>query len=347
MSAPLKHRSFPAQLLVALARTSPAYSADPRPGRSRGRQLLAALGRRPVAARSVCALEAVNIPSGSPPDEPSPAPLDQGGSSAVASLLRSLSPEVRLSLRAHPAVLSTAVIFQTQDAWVHVRALLDSLDRALAVDPDRGRVIDLDLDRARNLDLALDRIRVVARDLDLDLTRDLDLARDHVRELARAFIRVRDLDLAHVLALAHDRALARDLYLALTKASDLASDLAHALSDVLARAWQLAQGLTLDLDRDLGFDLALDRDLGVLAGDRTRLLAKDLENALSDFTGADLGDADLAGRSLTGIRWSRATRWPPTWAEEIERLSVEIEPGIFEIRGGTATADTSTVLSGV
>lgn len=57
--------------------------------------------------------------------------------------------------------------------------------------------------------------------------------------------------------------------------------------------------------------------------------------------------ADLAGLPPEGIRWSRATQWPPNWTEQIERASVEIEPGLFEIRDGTAHADSSDVLSRV
>ncbi len=76
-------------------------------------------------------------------------------------------------------------------------------------------------------------------------------------------------------------------------------------------------------------------------------LARDLDRARSDFSQADLRDADLTGLSLEGVRWSRATVWPPEWAEWVEQASVEVEPGIFEIRGGTAQADTSAVLSGV
>jgi hypothetical protein len=33
--------------------------------------------------------------------------------------------------------------------------------------------------------------------------------------------------------------------------------------------------------------------------------------------------------------------------EQIERHSVEIEPGVFEIRGGTAHADAATVLTDI
>ncbi|MEU4445923.1 hypothetical protein AB0K14_22575 [Actinosynnema sp. NPDC050801] len=37
---------------------------------------------------------------------------------------------------------------------------------------------------------------------------------------------------------------------------------------------------------------------------------------------------------LDGIRWSRATTWPPHLRERVEQDSVEVEPGLFEIRPG-------------
>ncbi|MEV0027844.1 hypothetical protein [Nocardia sp. NPDC050793] len=67
-----------------------------------------------------------------------------------------------------------------------------------------------------------------------------------------------------------------------------------------------------------------------------------LEQMLNDFIGADLRDVDLAGVPLNGVRWSAATtRWPEHWIEQIERDSVSIGDGVFEIHYGT-TAYTDT-----
>lgn len=328
MSTRAARRSFPAQLLVALARTSPAYTADPRPGRPRGRQVLAALGRRPVAVHRAADPEAASSPSPPPSGNPGSSP-----SSQVADLLLSLPPATRLSLRSHPEALSIALVFQTRLALDRARDLARGFDGALALDLAHA------LDGARDIDLARARTRDRDRDRAHAHARDRDLARYIARRLDRDRARDRDLELA--------RALADDLALdALTRALDL-----DALTRALTRVLDRALALTRDLDLDLDLDRALALDLDHAGGfglTRVRYLSSALDRALNDFTGADLRDADLPGLSLTGIRWSRATRWPPAWAEEIERLSVEIEPetGIFEIRDGTTTADASTVLSG-
>lgn len=117
------------------------------------------------------------------------------------------------------------------------------------------------------------------------------------------------------------------------------------LTPVLTRARDLARDLNLALDLDLASDLDF---LLVLVRDLARALARnlksaldELQRALSDFTRANLRNADLVWASLDGLRWSATTRWPLNWVERIERDSVEVEPGIFEIRGGTMYAPTT------
>lgn len=69
-----------------------------------------------------------------------------------------------------------------------------------------------------------------------------------------------------------------------------------------------------------------------------------LGRLLNDFTHADLRDTDLNGVSLDGVRWSAATtRWPDRWREQIQRDSVPIRKGIFEIRYGTKKQQDSLV----
>src|SRR5262249_39134969 len=59
---------------------------------------------------------------------------------------------------------------------------------------------------------------------------------------------------------------------------------------------------------------------------------------LYNYEGADLQGADLAPLiSLDEIRWTERTRWPDGWADEIEGRSVEVEPGVWEIREGLGT----------
>ena len=55
-----------------------------------------------------------------------------------------------------------------------------------------------------------------------------------------------------------------------------------------------------------------------------------------NYKAADLRKADLGQVvSLDGIRWTASTRWPKAWTAEIERRSVDIGGGVFEIREGT------------
>ena len=65
------------------------------------------------------------------------------------------------------------------------------------------------------------------------------------------------------------------------------------------------------------------------------LAAAMLEGALDDFTGADLTQADLAGRDLVGVRWSEhGTRWPPgtdTGRLRARSREVDRQAGIYVI----------------
>ncbi|MGH3932935.1 MAG: hypothetical protein ACRDTF_23510, partial [Pseudonocardiaceae bacterium] len=47
------------------------------------------------------------------------------------------------------------------------------------------------------------------------------------------------------------------------------------------------------------------------------------------------------GADFEWLQWSSTTQWPPGWVERIARDSVEVEPGIFEVRGGTTYAPTN------
>jgi hypothetical protein len=33
-------------------------------------------------------------------------------------------------------------------------------------------------------------------------------------------------------------------------------------------------------------------------------------------------------------RWPERTRWPRQWEEQVRQESIEVEPGIYEVRGG-------------
>lgn len=238
--------------------------------------------------------------------------------SATARLICSLPPAHRLALREDPAIPGIALAFRLAQRTARAR----------------------DLEQTRDRDVARALALILTHDLDLarGLARALDLARPRVPDLARAHTRAQGLTrkLEFAIDLTHNLDHNRDLGL------DLDRDLAHVLARDLARGLADAVALARDLSPDPDLARAFDSDLGP-AHDRDLGLA--LARACDDFSAADLRDVDLTGMPLTGVRWSRATQWPTAWKEQIERRSEEIEPGLFEIRDGTARADTSTVFA--
>jgi hypothetical protein len=244
------------------------------------------------------------------PQQASPDPMFLTELESLVRTAASRSPSTRLAMRTHPAFDLDRVLDLAHD-----------LDRAL------DRVLDLDLARALALDLAcalaLDLARALdrARALDLALDRAHNLIRAHDHALIRALIRALDR--------AHNRAL--------TRALDRAYNLAHALAR-LDRSHNLdrARNLAHALARDLAAIRTHARDLAQM----TRVVA-DLHHVLSDFTGVDLRSVDLAGIPLEGLRWSMETQWPPQWAEQVWRDSVEVDDGIFEVRGGNRYVPTT------
>jgi hypothetical protein len=61
-------------------------------------------------------------------------------------------------------------------------------------------------------------------------------------------------------------------------------------------------------------------------------------DAVTSVAGADLRSLDLRGIPLEGLRWSNQTRWPEDWEFYIVENSVEVRPGLFEIRFGDVDA---------
>jgi hypothetical protein len=283
------------------------------------------------------------VPRAEPADPPAAtaSPLrDDQPVGAVAALLMSWDTPIRLAVRVHPALDYLALTF----ALVHARFVLivihqlaldrdraRDLARAHALAPDFTRALDRahDLARARarvldhGLDLDCALAFAIARDLTLDLTRDLDRAHAHADDLALD----RNFDRARGLALALDRAPAPAPALGYALAPDLTRALAREFARDLDRAIAIARDLNRSLTR------GLDRDLD-----------RDLDRARHDFTVADLRQVDLAQVRLDGLRWSDRTRWPSdAWKERALRDSVEIEPGVYEFRGGTAQVPTDVL----
>jgi hypothetical protein len=269
------------------------------------------------------------------PTAPSPtSPLHTASTAAgrLSHQLRSLTSPERLSLRSRPAYsqLRVTLDFATDCArgLDHATHIYEALDHALHRDRDHGRALDL----AHNL----------ARDLDVDL--DVDLRRARARDRARARARNRDLDLDLDLDLTSVRGLVRGLVRALNLSHvhdrSLAGDLTRALDTALFSALFSARGFARDL--------TLLLDLGPVRAKPDGLKQHDLENLQAvlaevqallaevgdDFVGADLRAADhLTPAELTGVRWSLATLWPPSWEDRVRAASVKIEPGVFRISG--------------
>jgi hypothetical protein len=254
---------------------------------------------------------------------------------AVREVVAEESP-ARLALRGDPVILAVV----TSDLITRAIAIAmvgQASDGSHARDVWTRAIAELALDRAR--------ARRLARRLALDRELERDLALDRALALARAH----PLDLARAVVLnrALGRALDLDLDLALEGGRE--HDLARELDRILTFVLNL--GLDLDLASELSGVLDLARDLTkALAGFTARrytlrnaegLAAALLEDALDDFTQADLSVIDLANVNLTGILWSdRYTRWPPgTDMEQLRSVSRETEPdsGVYVIlvSGGT------------
>lgn len=68
------------------------------------------------------------------------------------------------------------------------------------------------------------------------------------------------------------------------------------------------------------FEKALDEEVRLLL------------HAADDFTDADLTDVDPAAVDLAWLHWDTSTRWPPRWAEQIRRMSLQTAPGQFVVQ---------------
>lgn len=306
------------RLAVAALRDRPWWRGTVLPWLAK---VLVAGGARPVADVTF------SVPA---PGSAAGLPRPQLQGSAVARLLESLEPSTRLAIRDHPTVVSLSLAFALNIARADMRQFLDAAARPLTRDLDLTRALDRvsTLARASTLDraLALARARLVrARDKpDPWSWPNPRLRFDDFSEYE-----IRSRIAAQGSALVDVLAVARDL------AGDLDRDLARALA--LARGLDRAIALTRAHARDLDLDRAIARDLG-LARARAREFDLDLDRARCNFVGFDLRRVDLTGRTLDGVRWSSATQWPAGWANQIQRDSVEIEPGLFEIRPSAADA---------
>ncbi|MBM9624826.1 hypothetical protein ACFQ60_00290 [Streptomyces zhihengii] len=78
-------------------------------------------------------------------------------------------------------------------------------------------------------------------------------------------------------------------------------------------------------------DLADDLDLAHREAVALSRAVTSVEEASSDFRGADLRSVNLTGVALEGIRWNTSTVWPAEWEERIWRASLATASGGGEL----------------
>ncbi|WP_030913180.1 hypothetical protein [Streptosporangium amethystogenes] len=263
------------------------------------------------------------LPVTSPPvTRPGPSAAEQDPAATERSL-GLVDPQVRLTLRCHPDVVTASRNLAHASALALAGADAGAVAHTLVLDLARAGAFA----RARALDSAL----VLALDHALDLARALNPVHVDVLDLvyAHAHALIRALDRAR--ALAGDLDHVPDIERALLRARALDADLAHDL----ARAHT---GVIVDLcvaEVRQAVGEVLGRELPLRDEDATRAF-------LDDFTTADLRTADLSGIDIEGVRWSESgTRWP---AEvDIEALRARSEEvgtgsGVHVVRAGPATS---------
>jgi hypothetical protein len=331
-----------------------------------------------AAITPAASADAPDEPASPPPSPAVPAVTKDPVFESIQELARviaSFDAGRRLRLRNHPALATHAsdLAHASDIAFGLVRA--SNLARATAGKLDRPSGLLGLRDRFRDLDRDLGRVRALGRDLELAVELDRALAtvenlcdvldRNRIF-LGRALVTTEDLarglpfriritieglarDLARASALALADALDRYRDSDPDRDTDLFDrdpDFARGLARGLARVGGLARDAARTLDRELARTRATAEELDRARAAVTALVrasaraSGDLSRALHDFAGADLRGVNLTGIPLEGLRWSRTTKWPLGWAEQILLDSVEVAAGVFEVRGGTTHAPT-------
>lgn len=231
----------------------------------------------------------------------------------VRQLFRSVSPQVRMTVRTVPAVLNA------RHALEVAHGLARALDSAIACNPAGIR----DFEHEDRFDSILN----VAVELTSNLNVAVELASNGLEfpfELVRDLTRGQDLldDVRHGLRHMNDS-------VSPTDRGEYMGTIG-ALVETIASADQLAGAFVATCTNHL--QKAIGR---VLRRDLPELDEGSLNTFLDDFTTADLTDTDLTGIDITQIRWSRSTRWPATGVEEVRNRSEETSPGVYIVRSDT------------
>jgi hypothetical protein len=262
------------------------------------------------------------------PDNPDPIrrTTRRSGTPTVAERLKAAPPAVRLVLRADPAVVAYALALQARAAWLMLEFITFGSAQPAAVHKGTAHLV-----RARDLTRSLARALLLTRDLTHDISRDLDSAQDCAHGLPRPDNLINDLDRC----LARARALARDLGREDRHDLGISQEIDNAVTvdRALDRALEYARSSATNRDDAREFALVLAGASASASVD-----AEALHIARSDFTNVDLRDSYPRMADLAGIRWSQSTRWPTGWQERVERVSVPVGDGIFEIHASGTTA---------
>ncbi|OOC52440.1 MULTISPECIES: hypothetical protein [Nocardiopsis] len=200
----------------------------------------------------------------------------------------------------------------------------------------------IDSDRATFLARTLDKTKWLGSDHERSLHFACYLTRDSTENFEGASTLIRQL--TGVLAFDPPiAALCSEFSSHLSEAAAHSRDLSFALFDLgcnspraggskrargHARALANALSGAVDLRRVLGKALDVARGLA---------LARSKDAAILDVSGADLSHLaleheDLA--NLAGVVWTRETCWPHDIAVRLRALSREIQPGVYQVRGG-------------
>jgi hypothetical protein len=241
----------------------------------------------------------------SPPTAESPPETHNTTLSTFADDLTSRPLQERLAARVWFPIRELTALEALTHLVFRVRGLIVIQSHAV----DRTRDVTRDIFQARKL----------AQHLTGDLDTDLDTVSMNARDLNRATTH------------STRNSCGAMLLMSLVSARDRARAATRAHVYIHRREVTLARELIRALDDETVFDK-------VRIGAVDRLL-----KAVTDVTGDDLTQVDLHGIPLEGLRWSggqAGTRWPTEWEDQIRRSSVEISPGLYEIRYGGINADT-------
>ncbi|WP_329167868.1 hypothetical protein OG939_35765 [Streptomyces sp. NBC_01685] len=88
-------------------------------------------------------------------------------------------------------------------------------------------------------------------------------------------------------------------------------------------------------------DLADDLDLAYREALSLSSAVTVVQDASTDFRGADLQSVDLDGVDLEGIRWDVSTDWPAHWQERIWRASLAVDTNQGELIVGAEPRDST------